>query len=42
MPWIAVMKPAAPLVFETCILLLNGKDKLLEAVVYDHELMPPA
>ena len=28
--------------FETCIVLLNGKDKLLEAAVYDHELMPPA
>ena len=28
--------------FETCILLLGGKDKLSEGVVYDHELMPPA
>ena len=27
---------------ETCIVLLNGKGKLWETVVYDHELMPPA
>ena len=42
MPWIAVRKSAALLVFETCIVLLSGKEKLLEVVVYDHELMPPA